>query len=163
MTVAPTATPSPASRPQARPDIEANPKGNFEKGLLAVFIVVPLLAVVAAVPFAWGWGLGWSDLAIMFVFYYLSGLGVTVGYHRHFTHGSFKAKRPLRIGLAIAGALSVEMSVIDWVAVHRRHHKYSDKEGDPHSPWLFGTSPVAVAKGFVHAHFGWLLTQRTTN
>jgi len=163
MTVAPTATPSPASRPQARPDIEANPKGNFEKGLLAVFIVVPLLAVVAAVPFAWGWGLGWSDLAIMLVFYYLSGLGVTVGYHRHFTHGSFKAKRPLRIGMAIAGALSVEMSVIDWVAVHRRHHKYSDKEGDPHSPWRFGSDWRALTKGMVWAHVGWLFDSERTS
>jgi Fatty-acid desaturase len=121
MTVAPTATPSATTKPQARPDIEPEPKGNFEKGLLAVFIVVPLLAVVAAVPFAWGWGLGWTDIAIMFVFYAVSGLGVTVGYHRHFTHGSFKAKRWLRIALGIAGGLSIEMSVIDWVAVHRRH------------------------------------------
>src|SRR6476659_4288807 len=123
MTVAPTTTPSPPSRPQAKGEIEPDPKGNLEKALLAVFIVVPLLAVVAAVPFAWGWGLGWTDLAIMFVFYAISGLGVTVGYHRHFTHGSCKAKRPLRIAMAIAGGLSIEMSVIDWVAVHRRHHK----------------------------------------
>jgi stearoyl-CoA desaturase (delta-9 desaturase) len=163
MTVAPTATPSTSPRSEVRPEIAPNPKGNFEKGLLAVFIVVPLLAVVAAVPFAWGWGLGWTDLAIMFVFYAISGLGVTVGYHRHFTHGAFKAKRPLRIVLAVAGGLSIEMSVIDWVAVHRRHHKYSDKEGDPHSPWRFGTDWRALTKGLIWAHMGWLFDSARTN
>ncbi len=162
MTVAPSA-PSAPPRPQARPDIEPEPKGNFEKGLLAVFIVVPLLAVVAAVPFAWGWGLGWTDLAIMFVFYAISGLGVTVGYHRYFTHGAFKAKRPLRIALAVAGSLSIEMSPIDWVAVHRRHHKYSDKEGDPHSPWRFGSDWRALTKGLIWAHMGWLFDSARTS
>jgi stearoyl-CoA desaturase (delta-9 desaturase) len=162
MTIAPEATTAPP-RPQARPEIEPTAKGNFEKFLMAVFIVVPLLAVVTAVPFAWGWGLGWTDLAIMFVFYAVSGLGVTVGYHRHFTHGSFKAKRWLRIAMAIAGALSVEMSVIDWVAVHRRHHKYSDKEGDPHSPWRFGNDWKALSKGLVWAHMGWLFDSRRTS
>jgi stearoyl-CoA desaturase (Delta-9 desaturase) len=163
MTVASTATPSTSPRPQSRPEIHPNPKGTFEKVLMGVFIAVPLIAVVAAVPFAWGWGLGWTDLAIMFVLYGISGLGVTVGYHRHFTHGSFKAKRPLRIALAIAGGLSIEMSVIDWVAVHRRHHKYSDQENDPHSPWRFGTDWRALTKGLVWAHMGWLFDSRRTN
>src|SRR5262249_32660807 len=106
MTVAPTATPA-ASRPEAVPEIEPRAKGMAEKVLMAVFIVVPLLAVVTAVPFAWGWGLGWTDIVIMFVLYGVSGLGVTVGYHRHFTHGSFKAKPWLRNVMAIAGALAI--------------------------------------------------------
>ena len=88
---------------------------------------------------------------------------MTVGYHRHFTHGSFKAKRPLRIALALAGSLSIEMSVIDWVAVHRRHHKYSDKEGDPHSPWRFGSDWRALTKGLVWAHMGWLFDSGRTS
>ncbi|MEV5706831.1 acyl-CoA desaturase [Actinoallomurus sp. NPDC052274] len=159
MTIAPSAPP----RPQALPEIEAKPKGVFERVLLAVFIAVPLLAVAAAVPFAWGWGLGWSDVAITVVMYTVTGLGVTVGYHRHFTHKSFKAKRPLRIALALAGSLSIEMSVIDWVATHRRHHKYSDKEGDPHSPWRFGGDWKALSKGLVWAHMGWLFDARRTS
>jgi stearoyl-CoA desaturase (Delta-9 desaturase) len=163
MTVAPVGTPSATARPQARPEIDPDPKGTFEKVLMGVFIAVPLLAVVAAVPFAWGWGLGWTDLAIMFVMYGVSGLGVTVGYHRHFTHGSFKAKRPLRIAMAIAGGLSIEMSVIDWVAVHRRHHKYSDQENDPHSPWRFGNDWRALTKGLIWAHMGWLFDSRRTS
>jgi stearoyl-CoA desaturase (delta-9 desaturase) len=115
------------------------------------------------VPFAWGWGLGWTDIAIMFVFYAVSGLGVTIGYHRYFTHGAFKAKRWLRIALGIAGGLSIEMSVIDWVAVHRRHHKYSDKEGDPHSPWRFGSDWRALSKGLIWAHMGWLFDSKRTS
>jgi stearoyl-CoA desaturase (Delta-9 desaturase) len=163
MTVAPVGTSSAPPRPQARPEIEPNPKGTFEKVLMGIFIAVPLLAVVTAVPFAWGWGLGWTDLAIMFVFYGISGLGVTVGYHRHFTHGAFKAKRWLRIVMAVAGGLSIEMSVIDWVAVHRRHHKYSDQENDPHSPWRFGNDWRALTKGLVWAHMGWLFDSRRTS
>jgi stearoyl-CoA desaturase (delta-9 desaturase) len=128
-----------------------------------VFVVVPLLAVAAAVPVAWGWGLGWTDIALALVFYVISGLGITVGYHRYFTHGSFKAARPLRIALALAGSLAMQGPVITWVADHRRHHAFSDKEGDPHSPWLFGTGPAALVKGFWHSHTGWLFERDQTN
>lgn len=128
-----------------------------------LFVAIPFLAVVAAAPVAWGWGLGWRDIVIAVGMYLLSGLGVTVGYHRHFTHGAFKAKRPLRAALATAGSLAVEMPVINWVAEHRRHHAYSDKEGDPHSPWRFGTDKKAVAKGFLHAHIGWMFAPENTS
>jgi stearoyl-CoA desaturase (delta-9 desaturase) len=132
--------------------------------LLVVFVVLPFLAVLAAVPLAWGAGwLGWSDVLIFTVFYLVSGLGVTVGFHRYFTHGSFKAKRPLRIALALAGSISLEMSVTDWVATHRRHHKYSDVEGDPHSPWRFGNDWKALTKGLFFAHVGWLFSEERTN
>jgi stearoyl-CoA desaturase (delta-9 desaturase) len=128
-----------------------------------VFVVLPLLAIVATIPFAWGWGLTWTDVAIALVIYVVSDLGITVGYHRYFTHGSFKAKRPLRVALALAGSLAMQGPVITWVADHRRHHAFSDKEGDPHSPWLFGTGPAALAKGFWHAHTGWLFDRDQTN
>jgi stearoyl-CoA desaturase (delta-9 desaturase) len=128
-----------------------------------VFILLPFLALVAAVPFAWGWGLSWLDIALSVGFFYLSGLGVTIGYHRYFTHGSFKATRPMRIFLAIAGSMAMQGPPITWVANHRRHHAFSDKEGDPHSPWLFGTSPKAVLKGFWHAHIGWNFSRDVTN
>jgi stearoyl-CoA desaturase (delta-9 desaturase) len=128
-----------------------------------VFVIVPMVALLAAIPVAWGRGLGWTDVVLAVVFYGLSGLGVTVGYHRYFTHGSFKAKRGLRVALAVAGSLALQGPVITWVADHRRHHAFSDKEGDPHSPWLFGTSPVALARGFWHAHMGWLFERDQTN
>src|SRR5271165_2757159 len=139
-----------------RPEIEPEPRPAFERALVAVFVAVPLLALLAAVPLAWGWGLGWHDIVLAVAFYYIAGLGISVGLHRYFTHGSFKAARGLKIALAIAGSLAIEKPVITWVADHRRHHKYSDKEGDPHSPWRFGNDTKALAKGLAYAHIGWM-------
>lgn len=131
--------------------------------VLKAFLLVPFVALVVSLPVAWGWGLSWLDLVLAAVFYVVATLGVTVGYHRYFTHGSFKAGRVLRVALAIAGSMAVQGSVIFWVASHRRHHAFSDREGDPHSPWLFGTSPAALAKGFWHAHMGWMFRSEVTN
>jgi stearoyl-CoA desaturase (delta-9 desaturase) len=86
-----------------------------------------------------------------------------MGFHRYFTHLSFKAKRGLRIALAIAGSLAIEGPVLTWVADHRRHHKYSDKEGDPHSPWRFGSDWKALLKGLGYAHMGWLFESDRTS
>ncbi|MDN5750054.1 MAG: fatty acid desaturase, partial [Pseudonocardia sp.] len=106
-------------------------RGTASTVAVYVFVIVPLLALLGAVPFAWGWGLGWTDVVLALVFYAVSGLGITVGFHRYFTHGSFKANRALRVALAVSGSLAMQGSVIDWVADHRRHHAFSDKEGDP--------------------------------
>jgi stearoyl-CoA desaturase (delta-9 desaturase) len=108
-------------------------------------------------------GLTVVDGALAAAFYLVTLTGITVGYHRHFTHRSFKATRPVRITLAALGSMALQGPVISWVADHRRHHAFTDKEGDPHSPWLFGTTPAAVARGFCHAHFGWMLRPNRTN
>jgi stearoyl-CoA desaturase (Delta-9 desaturase) len=146
-----------------RPDIEPAPNTRLDRFLVATFVVVPLLAVLAAVPLAWGWGLGWHDIVIGLVFYVITGLGVTMGFHRHFTHSSFKAAKPLHVALAIAGSMAIEGPVLVWVADHRRHHKYSDKEGDPHSPWRFGNDWKALTKGLVYAHIGWMFNPNRTS
>jgi stearoyl-CoA desaturase (Delta-9 desaturase) len=86
-----------------------------------------------------------------------------MGFHRYFTHGSFKANRPFKIALAVAGTLAIEGPVLTWVADHRRHHKYSDKEGDPHSPWRFGSDWKALVKGLYYAHIGWLFERSKTS
>ena len=165
MTPPPTALAEPidSRRAPAEPIIDPEPKQTGEQVALFLFIAIPFLAVLAAVPVAWGWGLGWLDLAIAFTFYVVAGHGVTVGLHRLFTHGSFKANRPLKIALAGAGSLSIEGSVIRWVANHRRHHAFSDRDGDPHSPWRFGTSVPAVLKGLWFAHAGWLFDKEQAN
>jgi stearoyl-CoA desaturase (Delta-9 desaturase) len=146
-----------------RPDIEPEPDGRLDRFLVGVFVAVPLLAVLAAVPLAWGWGLGWHDIVIAFVFYVVTGMGITMGFHRHFTHSSFKAARPLHVSLAIAGSLAIEGPVLVWVADHRRHHKYSDREGDPHSPWRFGNDWKALSKGLLYAHMGWMFNPNRTS
>ena len=127
------------------------------------FVTLPMLAVAAAVPVAWGWGLGWRDLVIMAIFYIPAGLGITVGFHRYLTHGAFKAKPWLRVALTVMGCLAIEGSPTSWVAAHRRHHQFSDKEGDPHSPWRFGESLGGLTKGFFFAHVGWLFDRDRTN
>jgi stearoyl-CoA desaturase (delta-9 desaturase) len=130
-------------------------KVRVDQIVLFCFITIPFLALVAAVPLAWGWGLSWHDIVIASVMYAVAGHGVTVGFHRYFTHGSFRAKRWLRVALAIAGSLAIEGPVIRWVADHRRHHAFSDREGDPHSPWRYGKTVPALMKGLWWAHAGW--------
>jgi hypothetical protein len=100
--------------------------------------------------------LTWLEVGLAVGFYFLSGLGVAVGFHRYFTHRAFKANRGLCNGLAIAGSLAAQGDVSTWVADHRRHHAFAEKQGGPHSSWLFGTTPAALAKAFFHAHLGWL-------
>jgi stearoyl-CoA desaturase (Delta-9 desaturase) len=133
-----------------------------EQAALALFIVVPFLAVAAAVPVAWGGWLGWSDVLILAVMYAISGHGITVGFHRLFTHKSFKPNRAVKIALAVAGSLAIQGPVIRWVADHRKHHKFSDRDGDPHSPWRYGTDIKALAKGFWYAHMMWLFNPEQT-
>jgi len=141
-------------------------EGPQSKGILIglwAFVVIPFLALLAAIPVAWGGWLSATDIAIAGVWYCVAGLGITVGFHRYLTHGSFKATRWLRVTLAVAGSFAVEGSPTQWVADHRRHHAFSDNEGDPHSPWRFGTSFWALTKGLFHAHLGWLFAREMTN
>ena len=160
----PTAPPRPAE-PHA--GLPANAIGRHKSTLeivtLSAFVVFPFIALAAVVPAVWGWGLSWLDVGLAVGFYFFTLLGVTVGYHRYFTHGSFKAKRPLRLFLAVAGSMAIQGPVVQWVADHRRHHAFSDREGDPHSPWRYGNDARALMKGMFHAHLGWLFDRRKTN
>jgi stearoyl-CoA desaturase (delta-9 desaturase) len=133
-----------------------------EQVALALFIAVPFLAVAVAVPVAWGGWLGWTDLAIMAAMYWLTGHGITVGFHRLFTHKSYKPNRAVKVALAVAGSMAIQGPVIRWVADHRKHHKFSDRDGDPHSPWRYGTDLKALAKGFWYAHMMWLFNPEQT-
>ncbi|GAA1567666.1 MULTISPECIES: acyl-CoA desaturase [Streptomyces] len=138
-------------------------KRSAEQVALLLFIVVPFAALLAAVPLAWGWGVSWLDLGLMVFMYFLTCHGITIGFHRYFTHGSFKAKRPLRIVLAVLGSMAVEGPLVRWVADHRKHHRFSDHEGDPHSPWRYGESVPALLKGLCWAHMGWLFDEEQTD
>jgi stearoyl-CoA desaturase (delta-9 desaturase) len=151
-----------ADRPTA-PPIPTEPKKQWEQVALTLFVVLPFVAVLASGFVVWGNGLSWTDLGIAYGMLLVAGHGVTVGFHRYFTHGSFKAKRPLRIALAVAGSLAIEGPVIRWVADHRRHHAFSDKPGDPHSPHEYGEGVGALLKGLWHAHVGWLFDPEQTS
>jgi stearoyl-CoA desaturase (delta-9 desaturase) len=145
------------------PSPRVDRQSRAEQVALFLFITVPFLALLAAVPVAWGWGLGWRDVVIALVMYAVAGHGITVGFHRYFTHGSFKATRWLKVALAVAGSLAIEGPVIRWVADHRKHHAFSDREGDPHSPWRYGETVPALLKGLAYAHIGWLFDVEQTN
>jgi stearoyl-CoA desaturase (Delta-9 desaturase) len=149
--------------PAARGSMLLPAQSAGHNAIVKVFVIAPFLALLAAPPLLWGWGLSWLDIVLAVLFYFVTLAGVTVGYHRHFTHRSFKATRALKIGLAAVGSMALQGPVITWVADHRRHHAFTDREGDPHSPWLFGTTPAAVARGFWHSHFGWLLRHERAN
>jgi stearoyl-CoA desaturase (delta-9 desaturase) len=131
---------------------------------LVLFIAVPFLALLAAIPISWTEGfLTWRDALIAAFMYVVTGHGITVGFHRYFTHRAFRARRWLRVTLAVAGSMAIQGSVIQWVSDHRKHHRFSDREGDPHSPWRYGRNVGALAKGFFYSHLGWLFDWEKTS
>jgi stearoyl-CoA desaturase (delta-9 desaturase) len=165
--------PSPAAAPPAprapsRPlpgpdDIEPAPNETRDRIITGIITVVPILALGVAVWQTWNGLLHPSDVAVFLIMYVATGLGVTVGFHRHLTHRSFKTTPAVRGTLAALGSAAIEGPVISWVADHRKHHAFADKPGDPHSPHVdHGGGWGGAIKGLVHAHFGWLFihTQR---
>jgi stearoyl-CoA desaturase (Delta-9 desaturase) len=117
----------------------------------------PVLAIGFVVWQVWGDFLRWSDAIVFAIMYVTTGFGVTVGFHRLFTHRSFKTSRPVRAVFAVLGSAAIEGPVISWVADHRKHHTFSDQEGDPHSPHVGHEGGWKGAlKGLLHAHVGWL-------
>jgi len=137
--------------------------GRARAGVTVLIVGVPFAGLGVAVWLAWGRGLHLDDILLALVFYVITGLGVTVGFHRLLTHRSFTAAPALRVALAVAGSMSFEGDVIGWVAIHRRHHAFTDRPGDPHSPYRYGTSPAGQLRGLVHAHLGWLLRDEPTS
>jgi len=142
---------------------------NLDRAITGLITFVPPLLLVLAAWQMWNHELRWRDIAIFLIMYVPTGLGVTVGFHRLLTHRSFKTSPALRGVLAVLGTMAVEGPVISWVADHRKHHAYSDRFGDPHSPHvdrgggaLTGTGWRGALRGLAHAHVGWLFdhTQR---
>jgi stearoyl-CoA desaturase (Delta-9 desaturase) len=122
-----------------------------------IVTVAPFVALGFAIHHSWNGLLRWSDVIIFLVAYILTGLGVTVGFHRLFTHRSFKTYKPIRATLAILGSAAIEGPVTAWVADHRKHHDFSDQLGDPHSPHVeHGHGFNGALRGLFHAHVGWL-------
>jgi stearoyl-CoA desaturase (delta-9 desaturase) len=122
----------------------------------AVLIVGPLVGIGVAIPLLWGRAVTLLDLVLALVLYVVTGHGITVGFHRMFTHRSFRPNRGLKIALGIVGSMAVQGSIVSWTANHRRHHAHSDRPGDPHSPHQVVTGFVPRVRGFLHAHVGWL-------
>jgi stearoyl-CoA desaturase (delta-9 desaturase) len=121
-----------------------------------IAVILPFAGLVSAIIAVWGWGFHWPDLGLLLGMYLLTALGITVGFHRLFTHHSFETNRVVQFILAILGSMAVEGPVLKWVAMHRRHHQHSDNPKDPHSPHNHGRGVRGVLLGFWHAHLGWI-------
>jgi stearoyl-CoA desaturase (Delta-9 desaturase) len=126
-------------------------------------VILPFLGFAAVVFSLWGRGFSWIDCGLLLGMYALTAIGITVGYHRLFTHRAFEANRIVQFGLAVLGSMAVEGPLLKWVAVHRRHHQHSDTLEDPHSPHEQGDGLVGVLRGLWHAHIGWFFEPDAPN
>jgi stearoyl-CoA desaturase (Delta-9 desaturase) len=148
---------TPDAQPLTRDDFDPVDHPWADRIITAIVTVVPVVGLGWAAHQAWGGALHWQDLVVFVVTYMLTGLGVTVGFHRLFTHRSFSTYPFVRGVLAALGSAAVEGPVIEWVANHRMHHAYSDREGDPHSPHVgHGGGWIGALRGLAHAHLGWV-------
>ncbi len=121
-------------------------------------VTIPFAGLVAAIILLWGVAFNWVYLALLAGMYIATAIGINVGYHRFFTHRSFKTPRFIEAILAALGSMAVEGPVIQWAAVHRCHHQHSDDHNDPHSPHAGGEGFWTMVRGMWHAHMGWLFT-----
>lgn len=138
-------------------------KRRLQAVVTGLIVIVPFAGLAVAVVMLWGHGIRLTDVLLAVGFYTITGFGVAVGFHRLFTHRSFTAVPWLRITLAIAGSMSFQGDVIGWAATHRRHHAFTDRPGDPHSPYRYGMSTVGQLRGLAHAHVGWLFRDDPTS
>jgi stearoyl-CoA desaturase (delta-9 desaturase) len=140
-----------------RADIEPVEHETLDRTITGLVTGLPVAGLVVAVWQAWDGLLRPSDLLVFAIVYVLTGLGVTVGFHRLLTHRSFKAGPLVRGTLAALGSAAIEGPAISWVADHRKHHAFSDRPGDPHSPHVdHGVGWSGALRGLLHAHVGWL-------
>ncbi len=155
-TARPELLPASAEARVAAAHYAATPGGLLQRTVVATLVLLPIVAGVLALVRFWSDGIGWFDAGLATVMYVVTGFGVSIGYHRMLTHGSFRPRRWLKILLAVAGSMALEGSAISWASIHRRHHVYSDRPGDPHSPVRPGNRIVDRIGGLRHAHAGWL-------
>src|SRR3954465_10967458 len=144
-------------------DVQPVANENLDRFLTGTVTVLPILALGLVAWQLWNKVLGWSDLIVFAIMYIATGFGITVGFHRLFTHRAFKTGKTVRAILAALGSAAIEGPVISGVADHRKHHAFSDQPGDPHSPHVdHGHGLSGALRGLLHAHLGWLFihTQR---
>jgi stearoyl-CoA desaturase (Delta-9 desaturase) len=135
----------------------------LERRVAIITVIVPFIALALAIIVFWGRGVSELDLILFGVMYVITAFGLTMGFHRLFTHRSFKCASAVSALLGVAGSMAAQGPILFWVACHRRHHQCSDAEGDPHSPHQFSGGFLGVLRGWWHAHMGWMLTHKTEN
>ena len=149
--------PSASTPPEAPP---ARHMTRLQRNFNIGGVILPFVAFAAAIPLLWNNVLGWTDVGIFAGVYLASAFGITIGFHRLLTHRAFQTPAPTTYLFAVLGSMAVQGPVIGWVADHRKHHAFTDEEGDPHSPHLVhGDGVIANLKGLYHAHMGWLFDE----
>lgn len=135
----------------------------MQRAIAGSVVFVPFVAFVYAMIQVWSRGVRAVEVGLLVGMYLLTVMGVTVGHHRHFAHRAFKTSTPMRVLLAIIGSMTAQGPIVFWVAVHRRHHVYSDRPGDPHSPNFHASGFIGALRGFWHGHIGWMFTDEQTS
>lgn len=125
--------------------------------------VIPLLGTIIAVKRSWQSGIGTVEIGLLVSLYFLTMVGITVGFHRLFSHCAFRTHTAVRIILAILGSMACQGPLVYWVSNHRLHHQHTDKPGDPHSPYYIGDKSINPIRGFWHAQTGWTFNHEITN
>jgi stearoyl-CoA desaturase (delta-9 desaturase) len=146
------------SSPRRQVEPAPGSKPLIEQLAMGFGVIMPFIGLIAAIVLLWGAGVGWTQVLLLIGFYSFTILGVTIGFHRMFTHRALEGGPILRFILAVAGSMSAQGPVIEWCALHRAHHKHSDRDGDPHSPHLQGHGIFGLLKGMWHSHVGWLFS-----
>lgn len=134
-----------------------------QRGLAFGVVFIPFLGFIVAMMLAWKEGINRVEVGLFVGMYVLTVAGVTIGFHRHLAHRAFRTSNAFRILLAILGSMTAQGPVVFWVAVHRRHHVYSDQPGDPHSPNLQGEGPLRSLRGLWYGHIGWMFSDEQTS
>ena len=124
--------------------------------LTLLVVILPFIGFLAGMLCQSGWGFSCLELGLFMSMYFLTAVGITVGFHRLFTHRSFETNRVIQASLGILGSMALQGSLFRWVAIHRRHHQHSDTPDDPHSPHYQGHGALTLLRGLWHAHLGWI-------
>src|SRR5579863_8012138 len=124
------------SEPDVAPDIapDGPPPSYARKAIILAAVILPLAGTLLAMYLLWQRAVHLTDVLLLVGLYAVTGLGVTAGFHRMLTHRSFQAHPAVKALLLILGSMAVEGPALDWAADHTKHHAFSDKVGDPHSP-----------------------------
>ncbi len=122
-------------------------KKKYNYKLIIALTLIPSIGILGTIWYVWNFGIIWQEPILLLIFWIITGLGITVGYHRLFSHRSFKAHPILEWILVISGAAALQNSALQWCSNHRKHHKHLDTDNDPYS----------ITRGFFHAHMGWIL------
>jgi len=152
------ATVTAPKRPSREPEAPHHEMSQTEKVVDVIAVVLPLIAFIAAIVLLWNSWVSALDLGILAVGYALTGVGITIGYHRLLTHRAFMTHKATAYVFAILGSMAVQGKVIEWVADHRKHHAFTDQDGDPHTPHGHGGGLKGTLHGLFHAHVGWFWT-----